>query len=338
MSDLATITIEVPGAPPIRGLTFRAFRGESDLPALVELMRATEIADGTFEIIGVATLANQLANLNDFEPERDQLLAEIDDRLVACSQRLRTIRDGTRIFDTTCWVHPDVRRRGLGRAILAHAEERLRERAAAEAEAGETRPAALGAWSRDTIEGQTALLAQAGYVQVRWFFDMLRPTLDDLPPLELPDGLEIRPTTPDRAHDVVLADFEAFLDHWGTRQMTEVDARRILGDPETDISLWQVAWDGDLVAGSVLPAIYPDDNAMMGIRRGWLDRVAVRRPWRRRGVARALIVSALVELRRRGMSEAMLGVDAENPTGALGLYEGLGFRVHRRSAVYRKPI
>ncbi len=64
---------------------------------------------------------------------------------------------------------------------------------------------------------------------------------------------------------------------------------------------------------------------------------SVRRPWRRRGVARALIARGLEALRERGLDEAILGVDADNPQGALRLYESVGFRLHRRSAVYRKP-
>ena len=119
---------------------------------------------------------------------------------------------------------------------------------------------------------------------------------------------------------------------------TEEDVRRILGDPDIDLSLWIVAWAGDDVVGSVIGGIFPSDNAASGIGKAWLDRVSVRRPWRRQGVASALIVAALRELRARGMELAALGVDSDNPTGALGVYERLGFRRDRRSAAYRKPI
>ena len=76
--------------------------------------------------------------------------------------------------------------------------------------------------------------------------------------------------------------------------------------------------------------------AFFGRKRGWLDGVFVRRPWRRRGLASALVARALVRLREAGMEEAMLGVDSENPSGALGLYERAGFQVHRRSRAYRR--
>lgn len=331
-------TIAVPGAPPVAGLTFRRYRGASDIPALVELMTAVEIADGTFEIMTAETVANLFANRNDFDPERHLLLAEIDGRLVAYSEQLRSIRDGGRVYDTFGWVHPDQRRRGLGRAMLGYGEARQRERATAEEASGETRPAQLGSWTSETAVGNTAVLEGAGYAPVRWFFDMIRPDLADIPDIPLSDDLELRPVPEDRARDVVLADFEAFEDHWGALEHTEADVRRILNDPETDVSLWQVAWSGEEIAGSVLPAIYPTENAAQGIQRGWLDRVSVRRSWRRRGVARALMTAAMIELRRRGMESVALGVDTENSTGALGLYEGLGFRIDKRSAAYRKAL
>ena len=331
-------TIAVPGAPPIAGLTFRRYRGESDIPALVELMAAAEIADETFEIMTAGTVANIFANRNDFDPAQHLLLAELDGSLVASSEQVRSIRDGERMYDTFGWVHPDQRRRGLGRAMLRYGEARVRERAAAEEASGETRPAQLGSWSHVTSAGNIALLEGTGYVPVRWFFEMVRPDLEDIAEHALPDGLVLRPVPGDRARDVLLADWEAFKDHWGAVEHTEADIRRSLGDPDTDVSLWQVAWSGDEIAGSVQPAIYPTDNAAQGIQRGWLDRVSVRRPWRRRGVARALMTAAMMELRRRGMESVALGVDSENPTGALGLYEDHGFRLHKRAAAYRKPL
>ena len=74
------------------------------------------------------------------------------------------------------------------------------------------------------------------------------------------------------------------------------------------------------------------------MKRGWLERISVRRPWRRRGLARALTARSLVRLREAGMTEGMLGVDSENANGAFVLYEGLGFEIHSRSAAYRRAL
>ena len=327
--------VPVVGAPAIAGLRFRRYAGAADLTAIVEIMNAAEIADGTFEIESVEALANQLANRDDFVPERDILLAEVHERPVAIPHPLPSLRDGVRVYDSFGHVHPDFRRRGLGRAMLRQAEAELRARAEAESGVAE---ASLGSWAFEASPGASALLEAEGYTVVRWFFEMERTGLDDLPVAPLPEGLELRPVRPDQVHQIVVADWEAFQDHWGARPFSEAQVRLVEGSPYTDISMWQVAWAGDEVAGSVLPTIFPDDNAQMGVLRGWLDRVSVRRPWRRRGVARALIVAAMAELRMRGMEIASLGVDAGNPTGALGLYEGLGFRAVKRAMAYRKPI
>src|SRR6185503_12542563 len=102
--------------------------------------------------------------------------------------------------------------------------------------------------------------------------------------------------------------------------------------------IWVVAFDGDEVAGGVLNTIDAEQNAALGLQRGWLSSVFTRRAWRRRGLATALIARSLEVLRDRGQTSAALGVDADNPSGALGLYEGLGFEVHARSAAWRKAF
>ena len=73
-------------------------------------------------------------------------------------------------------------------------------------------------------------------------------------------------------------------------------------------------------------------------RQGWVNSVGVRRAWRRRGIARALVAESLCVLRGAGMTSAGLGVDAENEHGALGIYEACGFRVARTDRIYRKPL
>lgn len=99
-----------------------------------------------------------------------------------------------------------------------------------------------------------------------------------------------------------------------------------------------MAWDGEEVAGAVLNVIYAEENEALGRRRGWLDSVFTRRAWRRRGLARALIVRSLHVLRDRGMDVAALGVDADNPSGAFGLYESAGFAPTERFISWRKPM
>jgi ribosomal protein S18 acetylase RimI-like enzyme len=184
------------------------------------------------------------------------------------------------------------------------------------------------------------MFESAGYRRVRWFFEMERPDLEDVSVPPLPEGLEIRPCGPGReeVRRVFDAATEAFRDHWGGFSEDEAALDEWMGDPDFDPSLFVVAWDGDEVAGAVTNGIYAADNEAYGRRRGWLDMVFVRRPWRRRGLAAALVARSLVLLRERGMTSAVLGVDSENPSGALGLYEAAGFRVTHRAMAYRKPM
>ena len=111
-----------------------------------------------------------------------------------------------------------------------------------------------------------------------------------------------------------------------------------IDQPTFDPTLWVVAYDGDEVAGGVINAIHPFENEALGINRGWLHSVFTRRAWRRRGLARALIARSLVLLKERGLDEGVLGVDADNPTGALGLYEKIGFVTFERSTAWRRPF
>ncbi len=183
-----------------------------------------------------------------------------------------------------------------------------------------------------------ALIRSAGYEPTRHFFEMLKGDLETIGEVVMPSGLELRPVVKADMRRVFDAEAEAFRDHWGRRDWSDQIFAELQSDPDLDLDLWRVAWDGDEVAGVVTNFIIADENAALGLKRGWLDHVSVRRPWRRRGLASALILSACIALRERGMIEAALGVDSESPTGALGLYERLGFAQHHRATVWRRTL
>ena len=130
---------------------------------------------------------------------------------------------------------------------------------------------------------------------------MRRHGLDDIPDAPLPDGLEIRPVAEDQWRTILDAENEAFRDHWGHREMTESDFTTTFDRAELDTDLWVVAWDGDQVAGVVQNWIWPEENERLGVKRGWLEHISVRRPWRRRGLARAITAASLVKFREVGL-------------------------------------
>jgi mycothiol synthase len=319
------------------GLVIRPFRGEDDLPEIVRLINAEAEADGLDERWSLESARAWFGRSSaQFDPARDVVVAELEGRTVGLAgQNWVDTRDGElreyRLFGS---VDPAFRRRGIGAALLADNERRAGALAASQRS---DRPTAYAGFAAEGRPGGT-LLERSGYRPVRWFFVMVRPTLDDIDEPPLPDGVELRPVTADQHVAIWRANREAFRDHWGGSDESEEQMRRVLDDPDTDTDMWLIAWDGDEVAGGVWNGINRAENEALGIRRGWLDSVFTRRPWRRRGLAAALIGRSLRLLRERGMTSAALGVDADNPTGALGLYESAGFGVHEREIAWRKEF
>ena len=127
-------------------------------------------------------------------------------------------------------------------------------------------------------------------------------------------------------------------DHWGAQPWRDEWFEEWMEDPTFDPSLWQVAWEGDQVAGNVLNFVNTKENEEYKRERGYTEFISVRCPWRRKGLARALIARSLQVLKDHGMSEAALGVDAENPNGALRLSESMGFGKVKQSMTFRKPL
>ena len=169
------------------------------------------------------------------------------------------------------------------------------------------------------------LLERRGYKPVRYAFEMVRPDLENIPDLHLPPAVEVRPVQPEHMRLIWEASNEAFRDHWGYIPDPWENYEQMMSDPDFDPSLWRVAWQGDEVVGMVLSFINKDENEKYSRKRGYTENICVRRPWRKQGVAKALIALSLTAIKERGMTEAGLGVDAENISGALHLYESMGY-------------
>lgn len=325
----------VGSVPRLPGIAFRAVAGDSDFELLAELVQAANRQDEIPWLPTATNLRVEMGGPSSIDPARDVVLGELDGRLIGMTGVSRVVRDGRPVYDLWGSVLPPHRRHGLGKTLLEWSLARIRQRALLE-DPGVPVFAQANVEEQET--GYRALIARFGFEAVRHFFLMRRPTLDQIPEAPLPDGLELRRVTEDQRRPILMAEFEAFQDHWGTRERSDESFASTLSRPELDTDLWVVAWDGDEIAGVVENWIWPEENAGLGVNRGWLEGISVRRPWRRRGLARAITAESLRRLRAAGMDEGMLGVDSENANGALALYDGLGFEIYSRAAAYRLTL
>jgi GNAT superfamily N-acetyltransferase len=328
--------IHVPGLPAdirVRGLDLA-----EDAPALAQFMGDVNIADGHNQVLTPEEITIEWRRTPGFEPSRDALILEDAAGIAAHVNVDAALRDGKVVHHIEGWVRQDRRRQGIGRALLAWAERHAARNVAERRTPAPELPQLLGFGVLESIPAAIAFAASTDYVPFRYGFQMWRSLADPIPDFELPAGLEMRPVREEDHRKIWDADTEAFLDHFEPRERDETDFVAAFSFPDLDTSMWRVAWDGDEVAGSVMNAIFPEENARTGVKLGWLEHVSVRRAWRGRGVAKALIVSSLRLHRERGLDFAALGVDAGNPTGALALYEGLGFRPHQKWINHRKPL
>jgi len=331
-----TIEIRVPDAPTIEGLTFRRFRGAEDHAVMVEIMAASNEADRLNYNESVEDVAHVFAHLTHCDPYRDVLFAEVRREPVAYSRVFwKDEEAGLRFYVSIGFVIPRFRRRGLGAAILRWNEARARLVAADHPENVEK---VHHVWTTDGEPGAIALFDSSGYRVARTMVEMTRPTALPLPPAAVPERLVVRRALPSEYRAVWDAWEEAYRDHWGFAPRTDEDYARWTTSRLFQPELWQIAWDDDEVAGMVLNYVDERRNEAIGVRRGYTQNVFVRRRWRRRGLARALLTRSIERFREMGMEETYLGVDTESPTGADRLYGSLGYSTARKHLVYRKPL
>lgn len=295
----------------------------SDAPALADLFNVIEESAGGHAMFSAEFAANMIKLLAD--PTTDSKVALAPDGTLVAAGMVPTPPSGGFRVDANGGVHPDWRGQGIGRELLGWQVRRAGEihRALAPGADWEVH---VGAMSTD--EGAARLYKGAGFAPVRYFLDMEAPTRS-APTVPVPDGLRI--AAHEARHDERLhaAHMEAFRDHFGY-QYRDFESWAALAVRSADFSpeLTRIAFDGDEIAGYVLSYRDPSPERL------YIGQVGVRRPWRRRGLAAALLAEVLAAAAAAGRATASLGVDADSPTGAVGVYERVGFVVTTRWVTY----
>ena len=317
----------------------RPLRAPDDFPHLAAVLNSSAAADGLDWAETAESIANFLNNPYPCDPDRDVVVAEVAGEIAGYGRAWwRDMEDGVTVYISSNFVAPAGRGLGVRRAMLHFTEARLRQIAA---EHPPERPKLYQLFTDLNVADLVELLTAEGYAPVRYAYKMVRPNLDDIPDFPLPAGLEVRPVRPEQIRAILEADVDAFRGLWGFSEPTEADYQAYISDPDRfQPEMWQIAWDAtsNAIAGQVKAFINRAENEQYNRRRGYTEDICVAHPYRRRGLARALIVRSLRQQRAMGMTEAALGVDADNETGALRVYLDCGFRVVRRSAWFRKEI
>lgn len=227
-------------------------------------------------------------------------------------------------------VHPDYRGLEIEKYLLRLIEARMQQHISqAPAHARVT----LAFETSHNNQGDATLLQQAGYEHNRSFY-LMEINLREAPPSpEWPTGLTIRTMRPGEERTVFEMIEEAFSDHWGHLPGKYEEWEHWLIKREGfDPSLWFLVFEGEQLAAGALCLYEPTLQA------GWVGQLAVRRPWRRKGLGMALLQQAYAEFYRRGVYKVGLGVDAQNLTGALRLYERAGMHVAVQTDSYQKEL
>jgi mycothiol synthase len=216
-------------------------------------------------------------------------------------------------------VRPGEKGKGLGATLVDIAEARARELGAAL-----MRLFALG-----SDESARELFESRGFAEVRRHYEMsLNLDLEPAEPI-LPDGSAIDTFRDEDALAWHAASTEAFEDEWGFHPLPFDEWWALRKDE--DKSLWFVIRDGGEIA-----AVERCEGERHG--GGYVGMLGVRKPWRRRGLGKALLLHAFREFRARGFERASLGVDSENPTGATRLYESVGMHVESEHVTFEKGL
>jgi mycothiol synthase len=228
-------------------------------------------------------------------------------------------------------IVPEHRRKGAGTALAEQVFQNLRERGMREVETEERdRPATDG------------FLKSLGFSVVR-AFSFMRRNLDSLPSLPgLPPGVDIGLVEPtdDILQVNVALDNEAFCEHYNHRPATLPEYRFFVKSAAEDGAKFYLRLarvDGRPV-GYLWYGYFPREIASIGKKRSGLWDIGVLKPYRGHGIASALMVAAMADLKQAGMVEAELRVDDTNVTGARRVYEKLGFTLAYRTLAYRRSL
>ena len=314
----------------------------ADVAALTHLMAAAEAVDRTDERSDEDDVAEHfLSGLIDLDA--DTRLVWDGEELIGYAEVFgqRQVREVHAIW-LGGTVHPDHRRRGLGRQLLQWQLSRAEE---LHAQRHPTVPANVMCDVSQTNVGLAALARSEALEEIRFWFEMVRHLEDPdppLPPVRAVPGLRLEAYDKRRDEEVRQAHNTAFRGHFGSTERDAEEWRAYFTGARAfrpDLSLLAVTDDQDAaLAGYLLTYVYEVDVIATGRKEVYIGQLGTMPSFRGRGVGSLLLATGLADWSAAGHQDAFLGVDAANETGALGLYERAGFTVDKRSTSWGRQL
>lgn len=298
--------------------TFRA-PNLDELEAIVRVQRASSTYD-----FGSSSLTKedlrQSWQSGSWKPETDAWVA-LDDHgePVAYGEAPQT---GEKVWGTM-WVLPENRGRGVEQEMVSRFTQRT---------LSESHATIIYGRSTDANVAARSAYEQAGY-SIYVTFQIMEIEFQQQPPEpQWPIGIEVKTFRQDQdEQETYRTDEEASLDKGYHDPLTfdEWAERMSLRSARFDPTLWFLAWSDNEAAGVAL-SFYNEGNGTAVV-----DHLGVRRPWRNKGLGKALLLHSLREFYTRGVSKVRLVVDSASLTNAPRLYSSVGMEVVQKYHIYR---
>jgi ribosomal protein S18 acetylase RimI-like enzyme len=323
------------------GYTWRPARRED----AIELNRLLLDIESIDQREWVDTVDDRLRDFEDpgIRVETDTLLAITSEGRIAASAWVFSPSEADQEYVAFLWgeIHPAHRQRGLGKFILNWMEQRGREIL-------NTRPADLPHYlkiqARENLMDRVQLIRSHDFEPVRSFYRMRRDLSEPFPDWSIPKQITLTKWSLERNQEALQVVNEAFRDHWGFVPANEEIWRLFLvGHPafKPELSFMAIARteakERKLI-GLSLNRVHEEENALFNRQEGWIAELAVLKPWRNQGIATALLYASMQAFREAGLDYAGLGVDTENYSGALRIYERAGFVPVNRGIAFVKYV
>ena len=316
-------------------LSARSYAGDRDLEAIADLINTCEKVDRLDEGTTISELQQEF-NQPSLDVARDiRLWEDAEGKLIAFAQL--SISEPGEVIDGWLWfrVRPDARSGDVEAATVAWGETRMRE---VEQELGAR--VKLRSWTRAENADRISVLTSSGFKPDRYFCRLARSLCEPIPEPQFPAGFALCqfPGAEDAEAWVEMFN-QSFIDHWNHHDLTVDKFKYNLAKPDyrNDLDLIAVADDGKFVAFCYCE-ISVDECDRTGRNQGWIGSLGTRRGFRKIGLGRAMLIAGLHRLKAAGVETAILGVDADNPSGAMRLYESVGFHNIRNSISYVKDV